>query len=233
MHPSAGAPGQSPGQGLSLTRHSIRAPGHLWPVLVCELSPPFARQAVAASPGKDAALGAGGGDPRPGALPAEPVGGRLQKAKHLGLQAWLGQPMWGLDFSRSFFLLQLVADYPFVPGCPACLQEMAASCPLCQKVTPLASAFVPDREHVSATSDPGAHPPPPLWAALPVCRAGGRLGLLHTLAGRSRRGPPRPGAQSPASRLRPSQLSSHVSSFSCLVVRSSLAFHPTVLCFSL
>lgn len=99
MPPSGRPPSASQGQGLCLAHCWLRAHGHLQRVLVWERNPAFTRQALAMSPGKENTLGAGGSDPRPGALPTGAVGGHLRKAKRLGLQTWASQWMWGQAFS--------------------------------------------------------------------------------------------------------------------------------------
>lgn len=118
------------------------------------------------SPGKDATPRAGGGDPGQ----AHFRRGQWRcpwKAKPLGLRTRPGWRLWGLD-SRSSFLPRLMADCLSIPGCPACLLEVAANCPFCHQVTPLAYPFAADTEHVSATFDLGAGPPAlglPVWGA--------------------------------------------------------------------
>lgn len=77
----------------------------------------------------------------------------------------------GLDFSRSFFLLQLVADYPSAPGVqPACGRWLLAAHPVrkgphsLQLLFQTVSVSLPPLTQVFAT--------PPLRAALSGCGLG-------------------------------------------------------------
>lgn len=98
-------------------RDSFRAPGHVLPVSVCELSLPSPdrlwphRQVRMPPPGLEEATQAW--------CPSRRGCWRcLWKAKPLGLWTGAGWRLWGLNL-WSFSLPQLVADCPFVPGCPA------------------------------------------------------------------------------------------------------------------